>query len=64
LYFNGRDISETASFIKHFFEDGELAAWFSALETPLYEETMKYDDSHGEPHYHGLTRLIARKQPA
>ncbi len=55
-------ISETASFVQHYFDDGELAAWFSKLETLLYEEIMKYDDSHGEPHYHGLARLIARKQ--
>jgi SAM-dependent methyltransferase len=56
-------ISETASFVRHFFEDNELAAWFSALETIRYEEIMKYDDSHGEPHYHGIARLIARKHP-
>ncbi len=54
-------ISETASFVQHYFEEGELAAWFTELETVLYEEFMKYDDSHGEPHYHGLTRLIGRK---
>lgn len=34
----------------------------SSLETILYEEIMKYDDSHGEPHYHGIARLIARKK--
>jgi tellurite methyltransferase len=55
-------ISETASFVQHYFDDGELATWFSKLETLLYEEIMKYDDSHGEPHYHGLARLIGRKQ--
>ena len=55
-------ISETASFVQHYFDEGELAAWFSSLETVLYEEIMKYDDSHGEPHYHGLARLIAKRQ--
>src|SRR6266699_283415 len=55
-------ISETASFVQHFFNEGELAAWFSQLETVLYEEVMKYDDSHGEPHYHGLAMLISRKR--
>jgi tellurite methyltransferase len=55
-------ISETASFVQHYFDESELAAWFSALETVLYEEVMKYDDSHGEPHYHGIARLIARKR--
>ena len=55
-------ISETASFVQHYFVEGELAAWFSRLETVRYEEFMKYDDSHGEPHYHGLARLIARKR--
>lgn len=54
-------ISETASFVQHYFEEGELAAWFSKLETLLYEEIMKYDDAHGEPHYHGVARLIGRK---
>ena len=55
-------ISETASFVQHFFDVGELADWFSKLETVLYEEIMKYDDSHGEPHYHGLARLIKKKK--
>src|SRR6266700_4522847 len=54
-------ISETASFVQHYFDEGELATWFSTLETLLYKEFMKYDDSHGEPHYHGLARLISRK---
>lgn len=54
-------VSETASFVQHFFDEGELAAWFSALEMFLYEEIIKYDDSHGEPHYHGVARLIGRK---
>ena len=57
----GESISETATFVKHFFDEGELAKWFARLETVLYEEIMKYDDSHGEPHYHGLARLIAKK---
>jgi tellurite methyltransferase len=55
------EISETASFVQHYFDEGELAAWFSKLDTLLYEEIMKYDDSHGEPYYHGLARLIGRK---
>lgn len=55
-------ISETASFVQHYFEEGELASWFSTLEILKYEEIMKYDDSHGEPHFHGLARLISRKR--
>jgi 2-polyprenyl-3-methyl-5-hydroxy-6-metoxy-1,4-benzoquinol methylase len=55
-------ISETAHFIKHFFEENELAEWFSELNIHLYEEKMKYDDSHGEPHYHGVSRLIGVKK--
>lgn len=58
----GETISETASFVQHYFDESELATWFTGLETALYEEIMKYDDSHGEPHYHGLARLIARKR--
>lgn len=54
-------ISETAYFIKHYFKENELATWFSRLNTIRYEEIMKYDDSHGEPHYHGIARLIATK---
>jgi len=54
-------ISETASFVQHYFDEDELAVWFSTLETLTYEEFMKYDDSHGEPHYHGLARFIGRK---
>ncbi len=54
-------ISETASFVQYYFDEGELTAWFSKLETLKYEEIMKYDDSHGEPHYHGVARLIGRK---
>lgn len=60
----GETISETASFVQHYFDEGELAAWFAALKTILYEEIMKYDDSHGLPHYHGLARLIAKKEIA
>ena len=55
------EISETACFIKHYFEENELAAWFSELDINLYEEIMKYDDSHGAPHYHGIARLIGIK---
>jgi tellurite methyltransferase len=43
-------ISETASFVQHYFDEGELAVWLSTLEILKYEEIMKYDDSHVEPH--------------
>ena len=55
------EISETAGFIKHYFDDNELATWFSELEIERYEEVMKYDTSHGAPHYHGIARLIGTK---
>jgi len=54
-------ISETASFVQHYFDEGELRDWFSTLEKLTNEEFLKYDDSHGEPHYHGLARLIGKK---
>ncbi len=54
-------ISETATFVKHYFEEGELAVWFSQLEALLYTEEMIYDDTHGNPHFHGIARLIGRK---
>lgn len=55
------NISETSCFVKHFFKENELSRWFSNLEILSYQETMKYDDSHGTPHYHGVARLIGRK---
>jgi tellurite methyltransferase len=54
-------ISETASFIKHYFAEGELAAWFSQLEALQYTEEMIYDDTHGNPCLRGVARLIGRK---
>jgi tellurite methyltransferase len=54
-------ISETVTFIKHYFGEGELAVWFSQLETLQYTEEMIYDDMHGNPHFHGIARLIGRK---
>ncbi len=53
--------SETASLIKHYFAEGELAAWFSQLETLQHIEEMIYDDTHSNPHFHGVARLISRK---
>ncbi len=58
----GESISETASFVKYYFDEGELATWFPELETLLYEEFMKYDDGHGTPHYHGLACFIGKKR--
>lgn len=58
----GEGISDTASFIKHYFNDGELAAWFAGLELTHYEEKIEYDDKHGTPHFHGLARLIGIKR--
>ncbi len=54
--------SDTAYFIKHYFDDGELAEWFSPLEFLLYEEKKELDESHGTPHYHGTARMIGRKK--
>jgi hypothetical protein len=47
-------ISETASFVKHYCDEGELATSFSQLETLQYTEEMIYDDTHGNPHFHGV----------
>jgi len=54
-------ISETASFVQHYFDEGELAVWLSTLETLKYEEIMKCDDSRKELHFHAPSRLIGRK---
>jgi tellurite methyltransferase len=54
-------ISKKASFVQPYFDEGKIADRFSKLETLLFEEIMKYDDTHGEPHYHGLARYIGKK---
>jgi len=54
-------ISETAFFVKHYFDEDELAVWFSHLKTLQYTEEMIHDDTHGDPHFHGIARLISRK---
>ena len=36
----------------------ELLDWVSKLDIIKYKKIMKYDDSHGELHYHRLAMLI------
>jgi hypothetical protein len=47
-------ISETATFVKYHFDEGELATWFSQLEALQYIEEMIYDDTHATLTFMGL----------
>lgn len=53
-------ISETAQFVKTYFEEGELKRKFSDCDIIFYEESVEEDRSHGQPHQHGIARLICR----
>lgn len=55
--------SETANFVRHYFQDGELKEMFGALDILLYEEKLEDDLSHGPKHEHGVAVLIAKKSP-
>ncbi|MFZ5904498.1 MAG: class I SAM-dependent methyltransferase [Chloroflexota bacterium] len=58
-YHGGDNISETAKFINHFFERGELREIFVGLSVILYEEKDELDTAHGAPHFHNVAILIA-----
>lgn len=53
--------SETAQFVRHYFNKGELRNLFSKLNILRYEENNEIDSSHGEPHVHGVAILLAKK---
>lgn len=53
--------SECALFIKHYFKKGELRELFSDFEILEYSEYIKIDETHGPVHYHGKSKLFARK---
>jgi 2-polyprenyl-3-methyl-5-hydroxy-6-metoxy-1,4-benzoquinol methylase len=57
----GRVASETASYVKHYYQSGELRRQFSALILLAYQEEYALDVGHGQPHYHGIARLFARR---
>ncbi|NHR06998.1 class I SAM-dependent methyltransferase [Chromobacterium haemolyticum] len=57
----GRVASETASYVKHYYQPGELRGQFSTLSLLAYQEEYALDVGHGQPHYHGIARLFARR---
>ncbi len=54
-------VSETAGFVTHYFEPGELKDLFSSMEIIMYREFEEEDLSHGQPHDHGWAILLARR---
>lgn len=50
-------------FHTHFFylNEGELKGFFSDFELICYAEGYGLDLTHGDPHYHGWARVLARK---
>lgn len=53
--------SECSNFIKHYFKENELKEYFNGFDILYYNEYMKPDNTHGNPHVHGKAKLIARK---
>jgi SAM-dependent methyltransferase len=60
----GREASETASYVKHYYRQDELKQQFAELNLLAYQEEYALDVGHGKPHYHGIARLFARRDPA
>jgi SAM-dependent methyltransferase len=57
----GRQPSETAAYVRHYYHPGELKAQFATLELLAYQEEYALDVGHGVPHYHAIARLFARR---
>jgi shikimate kinase len=58
---DGGEISETARYVKHYFEPGELRELFvREFEILDYREHEKVDTSHGPAHHHVVAELIAQ----
>lgn len=53
--------SETAAYVQHYYQPEELRQQFAALTLLAYQEEYALDVGHGEPHYHGIARLFARR---
>lgn len=56
----GGPVSDTASFVKHYYEPNELRGVLPEAEVIYYAEGVEPDWSHGSPHSHGVARLVAR----
>ncbi|WP_028535949.1 class I SAM-dependent methyltransferase [Paludibacterium yongneupense] len=57
----GRQASETAAYVMHYYRPGELRAQFAGLTLLAYQEEYALDTGHGVPHYHAIARLFARR---
>lgn len=57
---SSRHVSETGVANGYYFQSGELKERFNFAEILRYEETYEEDKSHGEPHFHGMSRVFAK----
>lgn len=53
--------SECSLFIKHYFKENELKNYFNDFDIIYYNEYLKEDTTHGNPHYHGKAKIFAKK---
>jgi len=61
---SGEKQSELWREIHNYFERNQLLRWaMPGYYVIRYEETREEDTSHGEPHYHGFAKMLARKLP-
>lgn len=54
--------SNCSEYVKHYFKPNELLTYFIDLHIVYYSDTIEFDDRHGKIHYHGVARLIAKKE--
>ncbi|MBZ9687371.1 class I SAM-dependent methyltransferase [Clostridium estertheticum] len=65
---NKKQVEENTFYIeernsyKHFFTQEEQNKYFSDFELICCCEGLEYDHSHGNPHYHGGIKFMARKK--
>ncbi len=57
----GRQASEFAPLVRHYFAPGELARLFPGLEVAACDQIKVTDRTHGTLHRHSLLRFAARK---
>ncbi|MGA2243017.1 MAG: class I SAM-dependent methyltransferase [Verrucomicrobiota bacterium] len=56
--------SELVNWVKHYYDEGELLGLFPKMQFLSLDRCLKYDDTHGEPHFHETLILRARKSTA
>ncbi len=55
-------VSEYSQYVNHYFHPNELLGYFIDFRVIYYADSIELDDRHGRPHYHGIARLIAKKE--